>query len=69
MMRNERAPSGGRRRVRFGAFTLALVGRSLHRDGQRVRLPPKPFDALASLVENRYRVIDQHQVLEMQLGR
>ncbi len=54
----------GRRVLRFGEFSLDLVGQCLRRNGQRVRLRPKPFETLTFLIEHRHETVTKDQILE-----
>jgi TolB-like protein/DNA-binding winged helix-turn-helix (wHTH) protein len=47
----------------FGRFRLDPAERQLLRDGVPVRLPPKAFDALVFLVENRGRLLEKDELL------
>ncbi len=49
----------------FGPFRLEAAERRLSRDGaEPVQLPPKVFDLLVLLVENRGRLLDKSFLLE-----
>jgi len=47
----------------FGAFRLVESERQLFKDGQPVQLPPKVFDTLLVLIENRGRLIDKQDLI------
>lgn len=48
----------------FGPFQLDPVKRLLFREQQGVSLPPKAFDLLLLLIENRGRVVDRNELME-----
>ena len=48
----------------FGAFRLDTAKRLLTRDGAPVTIPPKTFDLLLLLVENRGRVLAKKELME-----
>src|SRR3979411_901836 len=48
----------------FGPFHLDPADRLLLRDGHEVRLPPKTFDLLVSLVSSRARRVKKDELLE-----
>jgi Tol biopolymer transport system component/DNA-binding winged helix-turn-helix (wHTH) protein len=54
--------------LHFGGFTLDRVRRGLYRDGERVRLTPKPLETLIVLVENRGRAMDKAALLHAVWG-
>jgi DNA-binding winged helix-turn-helix (wHTH) protein len=47
----------------FGSFRLNPAERLLLRDQAQVRLPPKAFDALVVLVENRGHLLEKEELL------
>ena len=47
----------------FGSFRLNPAERLLLRDQAQVRLPPKAFDALVVLVENRGHLLEKDELL------
>src|SRR5215469_3767466 len=47
----------------FGSFKVDPAERSLTRDGAAVRLPPKVFDTLMVLVENRGRLVAKDELI------
>lgn len=49
-------------RLRFGSFTVDTERRELRRDSELLHLPPKPFQLLELLIENRPKAVAQ-QVL------
>jgi len=55
----ERPPS-----YRFGEFELDAATASLRRGGQEVALPPKAFQVLLYLVEQRQRVVPKQELVE-----
>jgi DNA-binding winged helix-turn-helix (wHTH) protein len=50
--------------VRFGDVTLDTDSRQMFVDAQEVRLSPKAFDLLATLVERRPRAIDKRELVK-----
>ena len=56
---SERPPS-----YRFGEFELDAATASLRRGGQEVSLPPKAFQVLLYLVEQRERVVPKQELVE-----
>lgn len=48
--------------IRFGPFDLDLAGRQLRRDGQRVPLPPKVYQLLCILAEERPRALSRQEL-------
>ena len=56
---SERPPS-----YRFGEFELDAATASLRRAGQEVSLPPKAFQVLLYLVEQRERVVPKQELVE-----
>src|ERR1039458_8205208 len=53
----------GRPAACVGEFELSHQLHSLHRGGQRLRLPAKPFATLEFLIENRRRVVPKSELL------
>ena len=49
-------------RIRFGPFTLDSETRQLVRDNNEIRLSPKAFDLLCTLVERRPRVVHKAEL-------
>lgn len=49
-------------RIRFHDFLLDLTSGELHKDGQRVALPPKAFEVLRALVESPGQVVTREQL-------
>ena len=49
-------------RIYFGAFELDLTSGELHKDGQKVPLPPKAFEVLRSLVERPGEVVTREDL-------
>jgi len=49
-------------RVRFRNFELDLTSGELHKDGQKVSLPPKAFGVLRSLVERPGEVVTREDL-------
>jgi len=47
----------------FGAFTLALGERRLVAGGDTIRLSPKTFDVLATLVQHQGHLMTKHELL------
>jgi DNA-binding winged helix-turn-helix (wHTH) protein len=47
---------------RFGRFTLEPGTRRLLRDGEEIHLPPKAFELLRCLVENRSRAVSRDEL-------
>jgi len=56
---SERPPS-----YRFGEFELDAATASLRRGGQELSLPPKAFQVLLYLVEQRQRVVPKQELVE-----
>jgi DNA-binding winged helix-turn-helix (wHTH) protein len=48
---------------RFGAFTLDVGDRRLSAGSDVIRLPPKTFDILATLVQHPGRLLTKHELL------
>lgn len=48
---------------RFGAFTLNASTRELHKDGERVALPPRAFACLLQLIEQRGRALGRDELI------
>jgi DNA-binding winged helix-turn-helix (wHTH) protein/TolB-like protein len=48
----------------FGEFRLDRVKRLLLRDGEVVALPPKAFETLLTLIENRDRVVEKSELMD-----
>jgi TolB-like protein/DNA-binding winged helix-turn-helix (wHTH) protein/tetratricopeptide (TPR) repeat protein len=48
--------------IRFHDFLLDLTARELHKDGQRVALPPKAFEILRALVERPGQVVTREEL-------
>jgi Tol biopolymer transport system component/DNA-binding winged helix-turn-helix (wHTH) protein len=51
------------RAYRFGPFELEVSRRRLLRDDEPVALPPKAFDLLLLLVEDRHRLVDKQELM------
>ena len=49
----------------FGPFLLNPAERRLLREKVQVQLPPKAFDALLVMVENRGRLLEKDELLRM----
>jgi TolB-like protein/DNA-binding winged helix-turn-helix (wHTH) protein/Flp pilus assembly protein TadD len=49
-------------RIRFCDFELNLTSGELHRDGQKVALPPKAFEILRALVEHPGEVVTREEL-------
>ncbi len=49
----------------FGAFRLDAARRLLTRDGVSLTIPPKTFDLLLLLVDNRGRVLTKKELMEV----
>ena len=47
----------------FGPYTLDAAKRLLSREGRSLALPPKTFDLLLLLVENRGRVLTKKELI------
>src|SRR5258708_2491567 len=54
-----------RRIFAFGSFQLEPEERRLRQDGKFVQLPPKIFDLLVLLVENRGRLLEKEHLLKV----
>ena len=50
--------------IRFGPFTLDLDTRQLTRDDHEIHLAPKAFDLLATLAEDRPRVVSKKVLMD-----
>src|ERR1700675_3607628 len=50
------------RRIRFRKFDLDLTSGELHKDGQKVALPPKAFEVLRVLVERPGEVVTREEL-------
>jgi DNA-binding winged helix-turn-helix (wHTH) protein/tetratricopeptide (TPR) repeat protein len=48
---------------RFGAFTLNPSTRELHKDGERIALPPRAFTCLLKLIEQRQRALGRDELI------
>jgi DNA-binding winged helix-turn-helix (wHTH) protein len=57
-------PDRGRRSYTFGSFALTEVTRSVFEGGRRVDLPPRYFDLLVFLIEQRGRVVTKDDLYE-----
>ncbi len=55
-------PVASRQRVCFRDFELDLTSGELHKDGQKVSLPPKAFGVLRSLVERPGEVVTREDL-------
>lgn len=49
---------------RFGEFLLDLTGGFLHRNGEEVALPPKPFEVLMYLAKHHGRLVSKVELIE-----
>jgi pimeloyl-ACP methyl ester carboxylesterase/DNA-binding winged helix-turn-helix (wHTH) protein len=49
----------------FGPYRLDLAARLLFRDKERVSIPPKAFDILVALIENRGRMIGKEELMQI----
>lgn len=49
----------------FGPFRLETAGRTLLRDGVRIALPSRAFDALLVLASHRGEVVDKDTLLRL----
>ena len=54
---------------RFGSYLLDPAARELTHDGERVAVPPKSFDCLAYLVQNRGRAVGRDELISAVWGR
>ncbi len=54
---------------RFGDFRLDPATRELHRDGERIVLPPKAFDCLLWLIEHRDRAVGRDELIAAVWGK
>lgn len=59
----------GRNVYRFGDYTLDPASRELRCRGEHVALPPKSFDCLVYLIENRERAIGRDELISAVWGR
>ncbi|GAA5004751.1 hypothetical protein FNZ56_06795 [Pseudoluteimonas lycopersici] len=59
----------GRNVYRFGDYTLDPASRELRHRGEHVALPPKSFDCLVYLIENRERAIGRDELISAVWGR
>ncbi|HEY7546756.1 MAG TPA: winged helix-turn-helix domain-containing protein, partial [Blastocatellia bacterium] len=50
--------------ISFGEYTVDLVGRGLYREGERIRLTPKPFETLIYLAERSGRTVEKRELLK-----
>lgn len=57
--------SHGRRFYEFGPFRLDTAQHLLTRDGEKIPIPPKAFDTLLVLIENKDRVMDKGELLKV----
>ncbi len=55
----------GRRYYEFGPFRLDTAQHTLTRDGEKIPVPPKAFDTLLVLIENKDRVMDKRELLKI----
>ena len=53
----------GSRAYRFGPFILDIDERRLSAGGDTIRLSPKAFELLATLVQHRARLLTKHELL------
>ena len=56
------APAPLRPRMRFRSFEFDLTSGELHRDGQKVTLPPKAFEILKALLERPGEIITRDEL-------
>ena len=49
----------------FGPFRLDAAQHMLTRDGEKIPVPPKAFDTLLVLIENKDRVMDKQELLKI----
>jgi TolB-like protein/DNA-binding winged helix-turn-helix (wHTH) protein/Flp pilus assembly protein TadD len=56
------APAQSLRRPRFLEFELDLTSGELHKDGQKVALPPKAFELLRALIERRGELVTREEL-------
>ncbi|MEW6127799.1 MAG: winged helix-turn-helix domain-containing protein [Acidobacteriota bacterium] len=49
----------------FGDFRLDATERVLLRDGKDLLLPPKTFDVLLALVNNRGRILEKEELVQL----
>lgn len=54
---------------RFGPYRLLPQARELWKNGERIALPPRAFDCLVYLVENRERAIGRDEIIAAVWGR
>src|SRR5882724_3717183 len=52
-------------RFKFGPFCVDSDKRMLTNDNRAVRLPPKSFDTLLFLIENRERVLEKDELIKL----
>ena len=57
-------PNGASPVYGFGPFVLAVIDRSLKRDGAAIPLTPKQFDLLVALVESAGRLVEKDALLQ-----
>ncbi|HEX5736027.1 MAG TPA: alpha/beta fold hydrolase [Blastocatellia bacterium] len=55
----------GRRFYEFGPFRLDTAQHTLTREGEKIAVPPKAFDTLLVLIENKDRVMDKGELLKV----
>ena len=57
-------PAAARRAVLFGPFRFDLSDRTLTRDGQEIRLPPRALLILAHLLERPNRIVSKQELID-----
>ena len=57
-------PTAGRRAVLFGPFRFDLSDKTLTRDGEEIRLPPRALLILAYLLERPNRVVGKQDLID-----
>ena len=49
----------------FGPYLLDLAARLLLKQGEKVTIPPKAFDILVALIENRGRMLEKEELMQI----
>jgi DNA-binding winged helix-turn-helix (wHTH) protein/Tol biopolymer transport system component len=57
-------PAGPRRALRFGPFRFDTLDRTLSRDGEEIRLPPRALAILEYLIERPSRVVPKQELID-----
>lgn len=58
-------PAASRRAVRFGPFRFDVIDKTLFREGEEVRLPPRALLILDHLLERPNRVVSKQELLDV----